>query len=113
MDQAFVPVRCAGSRRVLTGRFVRDGQAWNLVELLVSGDGPLPPQRHLDRLRGDFGIALGYKGCPDCGRKSYVRCGRCGELACWAGTGAFHCVSCDLRGQVSDGIHEVNVENYS
>lgn len=112
VQQAFVPVGCSGTRRVLTGRFVRDDQSWNLVEIRASGDTPLPSQRHMEKLSGHFGIAVGYRGCPDCGRKQYVRCGKCGELTCWAGAGPFHCISCDHRGQVAGGIREVNVENY-
>jgi hypothetical protein len=113
MEQAFVPVCCVGTKRALTGRFVRDGQSWNLADLRVSGDVPPPSQRRLDTLQGNFGIGAGYQGCPDCGRKSYARCGDCGELTCWAGSGTFRCASCDRRGEVSVGIHEVRVENFS
>lgn len=110
--QAFVPVRCVGSGELMIGRFVEQSGSWNLAELHLTGAAATPAKDAVQTLRGRFGIAQDYGGCPGCGNRDYVRCNRCGELTCWSGVGEFLCMGCGLRASVSGGIEEVNVEDY-
>ena len=110
--QAFVPVRCVGSGKVMIGRFVERDGSWDLAELHLAGDRPAAAKHAVQTLRGRFGIARDYRGCPGCGNRDYVRCNRCCELTCWSGAGEFLCMACGQRAAVSGGIEEVNVEDY-
>ena len=44
-----------------------------------------------------------YK-CPHCGNTEFVRCGRCGKLTCYSGSGKFTCDHCGNTGEVSGTI---------
>lgn len=44
-----------------------------------------------------------YK-CPHCGNTEFVRCGRCGKLTCYSGSGNFTCDHCSNTGEVSGTI---------
>jgi hypothetical protein len=110
--QAFVPVRCVRTSRLMMGRFVEQSGWWNLTELSVVGERVVPPAMSQARLAGNFGIAVGYAGCPDCGNHNYVRCNVCGGLTCWFGQGDFLCMTCGQRAAVSGGISEVNAEDF-
>lgn len=51
-----------------------------------------------------------YK-CPYCGSTSFVKCGSCGKLTCYDGSGHFDCAHCPNSGTVSGHIEKIDVSN--
>ena len=89
-NQVFVVMHCADTGRPMTARFIKEHDYWNLAEVhrRESQDMAETPDAP-ERLTGNFGLASEFAGCPECGNRSYVRCGPCGELGCWSGAGYF------------------------
>jgi hypothetical protein len=111
--QVFVIVNCADTRRTMTGRFIEQGNYWNLAELhLRESQGMAQTDEAPERLAGTFGLADEFSGCPECGNRSYVRCGACGELSCWPGTGYFACVACGNGSMPEGRINDVRVDDF-
>jgi hypothetical protein len=111
--QAFVLVRCAQTGRDFIGRFVEEGDCWNLAEMHPSGRHDVSDgRRAVPSLAGKFGVAKSFAGCPDCRNPSYVRCGTCRELTCWSGSKEFSCILCNAKGIVVGEVEEVRVDDF-
>jgi len=111
--QVFVVMQCAQTRRSMTARFIEQGDWWNLAELHTrESQDTTEASEDSERLTGNFGVAGEFSGCPECGNKAYVRCGTCGELSCWPGSGSFVCPGCGVKSEVEGSINDVRVDDF-
>lgn len=52
-------------------------------------------------ISGRVEVDMEYPGCPYCGGKGWVSCGRCGKLTCYNGEGnCFTCAWCKNSGEL-------------
>lgn len=112
----YVPMRCARAGAELTGHFLRQDGAWCLAEAWARQAARDQGRSGATRSAGRFEVAASYGGCPACGCRSYVRCGCCGELTCWAGwevTPYSRCAWCYAGGLVRHGIEDVRVADWA
>lgn len=59
-------------------------------------------------IKGIFGFALRYPGCPHCKGRSIARCS-CGKVGCWDGVSEiFECPWCGFVGKLSGQIERLN-----
>lgn len=84
-DVRVVRARCARGRGGFGMRVARGGEgrwlltwAFPLREAVAGREGYGRAE-----ITGRFDFAPEYPGCPHCGDASFVRCGGCGEIACW------------------------------
>ena len=106
-SNAWVRFFCDKDQRGRMATFTKVGQEWQLSS--VSADVPRQSQAGRLPVAGRFGISAEYKGCPNCGSNSYVRCGTCGELGCWDSSSRnYTCGNCGIRGEVRGSIESVN-----
>jgi hypothetical protein len=96
----WVAMRCGQSRSNLTARFAQQESSWLLSEVTAASRAAAVAEGLLN-VSGSFGIAPGYTGCSSCGAKSFVQCGRCQRLSCYAGTGNFTCGWCGNVGSIT------------
>lgn len=88
MTQVQVPIRCEESRRQFEIVFEDLSGNWlatDIENVSQSADGS-EGNGGLEHIEGEFGVAPGFEGCPDCGQTSFFKCGYCESLACWDGT---------------------------
>lgn len=52
-------------------------------------------------IRGNLFVIDEYPGCPYCGTKDFVQCGKCSKLTCYNGEESYKCQWC---GQVMNNI---------
>ena len=60
-------------------------------------------------IRGSLRYEAGYPGCPYCGAKNLLQCGKCGKLTCWKGGRALVCGWCGIRAERFERVSEVRV----
>jgi len=97
---------CSRTKVKAVARFAfREPATWQLTEVRVAA---VPANRAANRpqdLNGTFEVPPTYSGCPQCGARSFVRCGACGELSCYSPDSAiFLCSWCPNSGPVSGTI---------
>lgn len=59
-------------------------------------------------LRGTFEEDEEYPGCPYCHAHAQFKCGHCGKLNCWDGSGTVTCAHCGETGTISGAITSLN-----
>jgi hypothetical protein len=55
-------------------------------------------------IRGSFGLADGYPGCPSCEQRGFVQCGACEELGCWESSEMYTCPWCQRTSGIAGEI---------
>lgn len=66
--------------------------AFKISEKKASGEGYMN-----NKISGQVEFDSGYPGCPHCGGNGWVKCGKCGRLACWGTDAAkFTCPWCGM-----------------
>jgi predicted RNA-binding Zn-ribbon protein involved in translation (DUF1610 family) len=110
MDVFLVNLTCSSTRHPGVGRFVWTGESWVLQAASRQRPHTAIPASDARQARtGTFGVADGYRGCPSCGSTSYVRCGRCEQLACYDYSWPqFSCPTCGITGSVTQGIDSIS-----
>lgn len=63
-----------------------------------------------NEVKGSLDAADEYNGCPYCGAKKFVVCGRCGKLSCWNKEERITCAWCGLTGNVETTTGDVSVK---
>lgn len=65
------------------------------------------------KISGSFHRGEDYRGCPYCGNRGFVRCGRCHKLTCIGKEDHFHCQWCGNDGRITGTITELDAgQNY-
>jgi hypothetical protein len=110
MDTFLVSLTCSSTKHPAVGRFVWMDGSWNLAAASRQRPGTSIPASDSQPARtGKFGMTDDYKGCPSCGSGSYVRCGRCAQLACYDYSWPnFSCPTCGITSQVTHGIDSIS-----
>ncbi len=102
---ARIGLACGATRNLSTARFEKNEQGvWMLMSASARNERPDASSATYGSVEGPFGTATSYPGCPHCGARSYVKCGACGHLSCWRGSGEFSCGWCANRGPVEGTI---------
>lgn len=105
----FIGLSCCHTRMPGVGRFVWNGTAYALVAVSRQRPGSTPPVEPRGQIQAAFVTTPDYPGCPGCGARSFVRCGRCQRLGCWEDSWAiFHCPTCGNSGPVSGVIDRLS-----
>jgi hypothetical protein len=116
VETLFVRMDCSSTRHPQVARFTWQGQEWALAGVSLQRPGSTFGNSHPERpfgrggpeQSGQFVLGESYRGCPSCGSDSFVRCGRCHELACWDRSWPrFDCPRCGNSGPVSGTIDSV------
>ena len=98
-------MKCNKRRQNLTAVFVLQTDGWHLTETTPArgkgGSGSMD-------VSGAFLVAPGYPGCCACSNTSFVRCGKCGNIACSRFEDThFSCPWCGDSGTISVGVTEI------
>ena len=108
-ENAWLNFHCSTDKRVRVATFHHTGKEWQLTEVSaepVPEGGAIPGRIEM---KGQFGTAAGYKGCPGCGAGDYVHCGACDELGCWRRKEKFYtCANCGNHARVGGAIASLN-----
>ena len=98
-----VPARCGGRSRLFGVRMEEGGVGhWDATWAFQLREDVAKREGYESRtLKGSFGFAPGYPGCPYCEAESSYVCG-CGILVCWNGVDRLvTCPSCRSTGELS------------
>ena len=63
------------------------------------------------KITGDFSASEDFNGCPYCGSKDFVFCGRCGKLSCWNKEERITCGWCGITGDITTTTEKINVKS--
>ncbi len=75
----------------------------------------VPPERAAHEgydktsVTGSLNYTSEYNGCPYCGSKEFVICGRCGKLSCWNREERISCGWCGLTGNITRTEEDLSV----
>lgn len=53
------------------------------------------------KVNGSISLDENFPGCPYCGSKQFIICGKCGTISCYHGQKQFTCPSCGAHGEVT------------
>lgn len=97
-----VPAMCSGEKRYFGITAIRQGNdyifswAFKISESALKSEG-----FDKNSVHGNVFNSEKYPGCPYCGRKNWVSCGRCGTFVCAADdVKYFKCPKCGNEGDV-------------
>ena len=86
MNADVLPCRC---ERTGEGYGIRVAElqpgVWTATWAFAADIDRLGAQGHVGGIVGTFALGDGYPGCPTCGNGSFMKCGRCEALSCYAG----------------------------
>lgn len=51
-------------------------------------------------VKGGISFENDFPGCPYCGAKNFVFCGKCGSISCYHGEGTTTCLKCGYTSRV-------------
>lgn len=106
----FVPAKCSITNRDYYVRYDygADGR-WVLTYGVVPTD--INPAERNNSPITSIDLSNSRTGpqfkCPHCGNRDFVKCGRCGELTCYDGSGSFTCKHCGNQGKVTGHIKDL------
>jgi transcription elongation factor Elf1 len=63
------------------------------------------------KITGNLMPTHDFNGCPYCGTKEFVQCGRCGKLSCWNKEERITCGWCGLTGDITTTTDAINVKS--
>jgi predicted RNA-binding Zn-ribbon protein involved in translation (DUF1610 family) len=108
-DVILVEMLCSATGHPGIGRLVHTGTGWNLVGVSRQRPGTGLPPGDAPVATGAFYADPAYQGCPSCGARGFVRCGKCDHLGCWhEESEVFRCAHCGSSGPITGTIESLD-----
>ena len=112
-----VPAKCQHTGKLYGIRAEKKNDGWHLNWAFeLPEDEAARENFGEDAISGRIVIDAEYPGCPYCGGKGFVHCGKCGKLSCWDEEElTFSCHYCGNSGTInceSDEFGNIKAGDY-
>lgn len=112
-----VPAKCQHTGKMYGIRAERRNGGWHMNWAFeLPEDEAVRENFGEETISGRVVIDPEYPGCPYCGGKGFVHCGKCGKLSCWDEEevlfSCHHCGHTDEIGMSADEFDDIKAGDY-
>ena len=112
-----VPAKCQHSGKMFGIRAERKNDGWHMNWAFELPEDEAKRENFgKEAISGRVIIDPEYPGCPHCGGKGFVHCGKCGKLSCWDEEEvSFNCHHCGYKGKIgmsADEFDDIKAGDY-
>jgi len=73
---------------------MKDGDWWRTWAFKIKPQHAKSEGYDKTQVQGNLNSTEEYPGCPHCGTKGFVQCGKCQKISCWNGETSLVCSWC-------------------
>ena len=96
MEAAIILAKCSKQKKTYGIRTEKmsDGDWWRTWAFPISDRRAKNEGYDNTPILGNMYATKDFPGCPYCGAKSFVQCGKCRKISCWKGESSLPCNWC-------------------